>query len=259
MHPYLSGDRPVAIAHRGGALEAPENTMEAFALAVELGYRYLETDAQLTSDGVAVGFHDSVVDRVSNERGAISDWTWADLQDLPINGSPGHVDSDGETGRIASITELLEQFPQTRFNIDAKSNAVVEPLIDAITQSDAYDRVCVGSFSDNRLTHARQLATGNLCTSLGPKAIMVQMLRSFGAPLPRPVGDAIQIPIAERGIPVFSERLLRMSQRDGMAVHMWTINDEAEMGMLLDLGVDGIMTDRPTVLKEQFEERGLAL
>lgn len=249
MHPYLSGPRPIAIAHRGGALEAPENTMEAFEAVVGMGYRYLETDAQLTADGVAVGFHDAVLDRVSDETGAISEWSWADLQLVSIEG----------TGHIASIVQLLERFPECRFNIDAKSDAVVEPLIDAVSLANAYDRVCVGSFSDARLRHARSLATGNLCTSLGPKAIITQMLRSYGMPLPRPVGDAIQVPIAEKGIPVFSERLLERSQQDGLAVHLWTINDEDEMNRLLDLGVDGIMTDRPTALKSIFETRGLEL
>lgn len=249
MHPYLSGDRPIAIAHRGGALEAPENTMEAFVAAVELGYRYLETDAQLTADGVVVGFHDGVLDRVSDEEGAISEWKWADLQSVVIEGK----------GRIASVAELFERFPDSRFNIDAKSDVVVEPLIDAITTADAYDRVCVGSFSDARLHRARALATGNLCTSLGPKAIAAQMLRSYGLPVPRPAGNAIQIPIVEKGIPVFSERLLRKCQRDGLAVHLWTINDEDEMIRLLDLGVDGIMTDTPTVLKQIFESQGLSL
>ncbi len=258
MHPYLTGERPIAIAHRGGALEAPENTIEAFAAAVELGYRYLETDAQLTSDGVAVGFHDDIVDRVSNEVGAISEWTWADLQQLNITGETGETGKAG-TGRIASVSELLERFPEHRFNIDAKSDEVVAPLVDAITNADAYDRVCIGSFSDARLKRARSLATGHLCTSLGPRAIAAQILRSWGVPLPRPAGDALQIPIAERGVPVFSERLLKASQRDGFAVHLWTINDEAEMARLLDLGVDGIMTDRPTVLKQLFEARGLAL
>ncbi len=230
--------------------------MEAFVAAAELGYRYLETDAQLTADGVAVGFHDSMVDRVSNEQGAISEWNWADLQRLTIKGSEGDL-GEVSTGRIASISELLERFPTNHFNIDAKSDEVVEPLIDAITQADAYDRVCLGSFSDARLKRARAIATGNLCTSLGPKAIVVQILRSWGLPLPRPAGDALQIPIAERGVPVFSERLLKAAQRDGFAVHMWTINDEAEMARLLDLGVDGIMTDRPTALKSIFENRGL--
>ena len=249
IHTYLSGPSPVAIAHRGGALEAPENTIEAFDVAVEMGYRFLETDAQLTSDGVAVAFHDDRIDRVSSEVGAIVDWTWSDLREVPING----------TGRLISISELLERFPDRRFNIDAKSDEVVEPLLDAVQSAGALDRICIGSFSDKRISRMRSLAVGDLCTSLGPKGVVKQVLRSLGLPIPAPHGHAIQVPPTSRGIPVITARLVEAAHRDRLAVHAWTIDSAEEMHRLLDLGVDGIMTDRPSVLKAVFEERGLAL
>lgn len=249
LHPYLSGRSPIAIAHRGGALESPENTIEAFEAAVELGYRYLETDAQLTADGVVVAFHDDHIDRVSSEVGAISSWNWADLREVAINGS----------GRLISITELFDRFPDQRFNIDAKSDAVVEPLLDAILHTGAMDRVCVGSFSDKRLSRMRSLTVGNLCTSLGPIAVVKHYLRSLGVPIPAQRANAIQVPPTLRGIPIITTALVETAHRDKMAVHAWTIDSAEEMHRLLDLNVDGIMTDRPSVLKAVFEERGLEL
>jgi len=249
IHPYLDEVAPIAIAHRGGALEEPENTLEAFSAAVDLGYRYLETDVQLTADGVVVAFHDDSIDRVSNETGAISSWQWSELSQVPIEG----------TGRLASIDQLLLDFPDRLFNIDVKSDVVVEPLIDVLERLGAFDRVCVGSFSDARLRQARALATGNLCTSLGPRAVARQYGRTFGSPLPRPIGYALQIPTDFRGVPIITERFVERAHRDGFAVHVWTIDDADQMRELLDLGVDGIMTDRPKVLKAVFEERGLEL
>jgi len=247
VHPYLLGDGPVPIAHRGGALEGPENTIEAFENAVELGYRHLETDAQLSADGVVVAFHDPRIDRVSNEVGAISEWRWADLQELPINGS----------GRLSSIANLLQRFPDAQFNLDAKSDEVAMPLLAVIAEADAFDRVCVGSFSDARLTRMRSQAAGDLCTSFGPRAILRQAIRSQGLPVPIPPGNVIQAPPTFRGLPLITDRFVNKAHDDGLFVHAWTIDEPAEMHRLLDLGVDGIMTDRPSVLKGVFEERGL--
>jgi glycerophosphoryl diester phosphodiesterase len=248
-HPYLDADGPIAIAHRGGALESPENTMDAFETAASLGYRYLETDAQLTADGVVVAFHDSSIDRVSDEHGEISAWRWDELRDVPINGS----------GRLLTITDLLETFPTHRFNLDAKSDVVVGPLIEAIARADAFDRVCLGSFSDERIARMQRLAPPNVCTSYGPRAIIAQFLRSMRLPRGRQPGHAVQVPPEYKGLRLITKRFVSQAHRDGLAVHAWTIDDEVEMHRLLDLGVDGIMTDRPSLLKQVFESRGLEL
>ncbi len=249
-HPYLDHTGPLAIAHRGGALETVENTREAFAYATEVGFRYLETDAQLTRDGVVVAFHDDEVDRVSRETGKINTWDWGDLQQLQING----------TGTLISIADLLEQYPSIRFNIDAKSDEVVEPLLAVLESLEAFDRVCVGSFRDDRLRLARSAREpGEVCTSFGPRGTLRCVLSSFGLPVELPEGYALQLPTHFRGIPLLTSRLIDHAHEVGLVVHAWTIDDEAEMNRLLDLGIDGIMTDRPTLLSSVFAARGLAL
>lgn len=246
-HPYLEVSGPIAIAHRGGAGEAPENTIDAFRSAVALGYTYLETDAQLTADGVVVAFHDSRIDRVSTETGKIADWRWEDLQHVAINGS----------GRLARVDDLFSEFPSARFNLDAKSDRVLEPLLDAIDDASAFDRVCVGSFSERRLRRARERCGAQLCTSFGPRAIVDLLARSRGLPRPVGAGAAVQAPAVFRGIPVITERFVDQAHADGLVVHAWTIDDPAQMRELFDIGIDGIMTDEPTILRSVMEERDL--
>ncbi len=246
-HPYLDAIHPIAIAHRGGAGEAPENTIQAFQAAHDLGYRYIETDAQLTADGVVVAFHDSRIDRVSSESGKIHEWRWNDLRNIAINGE----------GQLSTIRELLSQFPTTRFNFDAKSDQVLVPLLADIENSQAFDRVCIGSFSERRLRRARKLQGTRLCTSFGSGAIIRLVARSRGIGRPLGQGHAAQVPTTFGGIPVINRRFVEQAHADGVVVHAWTIDDPSEMNRLLDLGVDGIMTDRPTVLRTVLESRGM--
>lgn len=249
IHPYLKNAGPIAIAHRGGAEEAPENTLEAFRYAVDLGFRYVETDCHLSSDGVVVAFHDPDLDRVSNEVGPINTWRWDDLAKVPIHGG----------GTMASISQLLEEFPNTRFNIDVKSDEVTLPLLAVIEQHAAHERVCIGSFSDSRLSKVRNDRRGSFCTSFGPLGVLRCVVGSLGLPLRPPPGHALQISPSVRGLPLLSDRLIEYAHDNGLFVHIWTIDDETEMHQLLDLGVDGIMTDRPSTLKHVFDERGLEL
>lgn len=249
VHAYLQSDSPVAIAHRGGALEAAENSREAFEHATSLGYRYLETDAQLTRDGVVVAFHDPALDRTCSLAGPISDREWSELQSAELEGG----------GSLITVDDLLTDFPSARINIDAKSDEVTEPLLDVLDSHDAYDRVCLGSFSDERLRKIRKRVGDDVCTSMGPRDSLRVTLASIGLPLDCPRADALQLPPTFRGVPLITKRLLSHAHKRDLKVHAWTINDEAEMNRLLDLGVDGIMTDRPTLLKDVFEQRGLSL
>jgi glycerophosphoryl diester phosphodiesterase len=245
-HPYLEASGPIAIAHRGGAGESPENTIEAFRAADGLGYRYLETDAQLTKDGVVVAFHDSKIDRVSATSGKISEWSWDDLREVPI----------GECGRLLTVSQLLAEFPNSRFNLDAKSDAVLLPLLEVIDHARAFDRVCIASFSGRRLARARVLH-GDLCTSFGPMEVLNLFARSRGIRRPRSSGQAVQAPVTLRGVRVITQRLVDIAHDEGLVVHAWTIDDADEMNRLLDLGVDGIMTDRPSDLRRVMEQRGI--
>jgi glycerophosphoryl diester phosphodiesterase len=240
-HPFLDWPGPIAFAHRGGALETIENTMEAFTYAVGLGYRYLETDVHVTADGVVVAFHDQDLQRSCGLAGEIGSYTWADLKAARVNGS----------GQIPRLEELLEEFPEARLNIDAKSDQVVPGLSATLRRHAALDRVCIGSFSDRRLVSLRRDLGPNLCTSLGPA--QVASLRVATRPAGR--GHAAQVPAQHRGIPVVTPRFVEAAHRNDIAVHVWTIDDPDEMKKLLDMKVDGIMTDRPSLLKQVLQER----
>ena len=220
--------------------------MPAFAHAVGLGYRYLETDAHLTADGVVVAFHDDVLDRVTDRSGAISDLPWAEVARARVDGEP-----------IPRLADLLATWPEVRVNIDPKHDAVVGPLADLLHRTNSVDRVCIGSFSDQRLAELRRRLGPRLCTSLGPTGTARLKAASWRAPVGRMRAPCAQVPVASRGVVITDQRFVAAAHRRRIQVHVWTIDDPAEMHRLLDLGVDGIMTDQPAVLKEVLESRGL--
>ncbi len=251
MHPYLDHAGPIAFAHRGGAIDQPENTMPAFQNAVDLGYRYVETDVHVTSDGVLVAFHDPTLDRVTDRTGAINEMRWSDVAQARVTGL------DGTVAPIPRLDELLAAFPTLRVNIDPKADTSVEPLIRALRAAECLDRVCVGSFSDQRLDRFRAAFGSDICLGLGTRAIVELRLSSWRVPMRRPTAQAAQVPTHSRGVRVVDPRFVETAHRHGLAVHVWTIDDADEMRRLLDLGVDGIMTDRPGILRDVFIERGL--
>ena len=244
--PYLDHPGILAFAHRGGAGDLPENTMSAFARAVSLGYRYLETDVHLTADGVVVAFHDDVLDRVTDGNGAISSLPWSEVSQARVD---GHA--------IPRLDELLECFPKVRVNIDPKHDAVVGPLADLVLEFGAVERVGIGSFSDRRLAEMRRRCGPKLCTSLGPRGVARLKAAARGLPVGRLPSPCAQVPRRARGVAVTDRRLIDAAHRRGMQVHVWTVDDAAEIEHLLDLGVDGLMTDRLEVLKEVLERRGV--
>ena len=244
--------RFVAMAHRGGWLtpaDAPrENTAYAFRRAVELGYRYVETDVRTTADGELLAFHDDLLDRVTDATGRVDSLSWADLAGVRIGG----VDP------IPRFADLLEEFPDTRFNIDLKDAGSVRPLAEAVQRLEAEDRVCVGSFSGARLNAFRRLAP-HVLTATTPAAV-AWATHAFGLRrLIVDAGAAMQIPMRHKGAPLKLVRgdVVRLSHATGRVVHVWTVNDEAEMHRLIDLGVDGLVSDDITMLKRVLRERGL--
>ena len=246
---YLDTALPIAFAHRGGAAEGDENSMAAFGRAVAAGYRYLETDVHATSDGVAVVFHDDSLDRVFGRPGRIEDLTWADVCTLRADGEPV----------VPQLIDLLDAWPDVRLNIDMKHDSAVDPTIEALWKCNARDRVLLASFSDRRIRWVRQLCGPRQATSLGQREVAA--LR-FGAWYGRglagfvPGVAAVQVPRRYARIRVVDARFVRHAHRLGLQVHVWTIDEPAEMHELLDLGVDGIMTDRIEVLREVLEQRG---
>lgn len=241
-HPYLDWPAPIAFAHRGGASEAPENTMPAFERAVELGYTYLETDVHVTADGVVVAFHDADLSRTCGRPGLIGDLPWSELSTVRVDGREP----------IPLLEDLLDSFPGARLNIDCKADSAVAGLAAAIRRTSSLDRVCLGAFSDRRLRRLRTLLGTGVCTSYGPAQVAALRLsrRVVGG------GQAVQVPTRAGRVVVVTEQFVRTAHRRGLQVHVWTIDDPDEMRRLLDLGVDGIMTDRPGVLKDVLTDRG---
>ncbi len=250
MTGYLDGDGPRAFAHRGwhtGDLAGCENSMAAFGRAVAEGYRYLETDVHATADGVLIAFHDFRLDRVTDGRGRISALSWDEVRTARIGGREP----------IPLMAEVLASFPSTRFNIDPKTDAAVGPLVDLLRSSGATDRVGLGSFSDARLTSLRQALGTAVATSLGPRAVTRLSLASrFGGAPPAAGAVAAQVPVRYGLLPVVTPKFVAAAHRTGLEVHVWTIDDPAEMRRLLELGVDGLMTDRPDLLRQVLDERG---
>ena len=248
--PFLGLEGPLAIAHRGGGAERPENTMAAFEHAVDLGYRCIETDVRATRDRVAVLLHDECLDRLTGRIGPLAARDWRELADLRVNG----------TESIPRLDDVLHAWPDLRLIVDPKADDAVGPLIEVLRRTNARDRVCIGSFSAHRLRWVRTDVPG--CTSCSPFEAVRLRAESWGLPTGTLEADCAQVPprqslLGDLSIPVVDAAFLRAAHARGMPVQVWTVDEEAEMERLLDLGVDGIMSDHVTVLKGVFERRNL--
>jgi glycerophosphoryl diester phosphodiesterase len=245
--PFLDHPGPIAFAHRGGAAEAPENSWTAFEHAISLGYRYMETDVRATADGVAVAMHDPTLDRVAGRPGVLSKMAWAEVRESPL-----------EDGRqIPRLEELLTAWPAIRWNIDLKQPEAIAPVVDVLRRTASLDRVLVAAFSDRRSARARAALGPNLATGAGRWTVAALVAAKVVALVPvRTQAAAAQVPVQQRGVPIVDAAFVRVCHQAGLAVHVWTIDEPHTMEQLLDLGVDGIMTDRPTTLKQVLEKRG---
>ena len=236
--PYFEPSLPRVFAHRGLATSAPENTLLAFSAAVGLGVQFIETDVHGSSDGVAVISHDRDLTRLAGIRSAVSDYSMEQLRGIDLGHGQG----------FSSLAETLDAFPETRFNIDIKSLDAVQPTVDAIRSANATARVLVTSFSEaRRLAAVRQLP--GVATSAGARRFAGALVA--GKLALRPVlgrvlreVDCVQIPETYGPIRITTPPMIARLHAAGVEVHVWTINDESTMHALLDLGVDGLVTDR---------------
>lgn len=248
-YPFLDSDGPIAFAHRGGAADGLENSLAAFAGAVDLGYRYLETDVHATADGVLLAFHDHTLDRVTDRVGRVARLPWSAVSRARIGGREP----------IPRLEDLLGTWPDIRVNVDVKEAAALRPLVDTIRRTNALDRVCVASFSERRLAYVRRELGPRLCTSLGPRGVMLLRAaatsRAAAVLAPRGVPCA-QVPDRLGRLRVVTPALVELAHARGQRVHVWTVDDAADMHRLLDLGVDGIMTDRIHTLRDVLVARG---
>nr|MBO2501326.1 glycerophosphodiester phosphodiesterase [Thermoanaerobacterales bacterium] len=220
--------------------------MAAFEAAVRQGYRYLETDAHATADGVLVAFHDDRLDRLTDRTGLIGDLPWAEVRAARVRGRD----------EIPLLEDLLTAWPDVRVNIDPKHDAAVDPLVELIERTGTVDRVCIGSFSDRRLARIRARLGPRICTSMGPRQVARLVAASRGLPAGSFSAACVQVPTKRGPVPLVTDRFLAAAHQRGLQVHVWTIDDPDEMHRLLDMGVDGIMTDRTDVLKSVLVERG---
>jgi glycerophosphoryl diester phosphodiesterase len=240
---------PLAFAHRGGAAAGDENTAAAFGRAIALGYRYLETDVHATADGVPVVLHDPDLERVSGTAGLVAGLRWADLATVRVGGAAA----------VPRLDDVLDAWSQTRFNIDVKADAAAGPAVAAVQRVGAQDRVLLASFDDGRLVRLRALAGPRVVTSLGRRAVARLRAASLAGLRFRPAATVVaaQVPVRHGRLTVVDRRLLACAHRAGLQVHVWTVDEPDEIRRLLDLGVDGIMTDRVETLRDVYAERGL--
>lgn len=260
-HPFLDGPFPRAFAHRGwhhGELAGMENSLAAFRCAAAEGYRYLETDVRATRDGVVVVMHDPTLDRTTDASGEVEKLNWARVRTARVGGREP----------VCQLADLLEELPEALLNIDVKADSAVVPVLELLRRTSVWHRVCLASFSEARLQRLRRAAGPGLLTSMGPASAATLRLRSVSL-FPRTVrgtvrgsgvapmrGELVQLPLRVCGIPVIDHTLVRYAHHCGLEVHVWTVNRAAEMNALLNLGVDGVMTDRPDVLREVLRARG---
>jgi glycerophosphoryl diester phosphodiesterase len=257
VHPFLDVDGPLAMAHRGFAPDGLENTMAAFAAAVALGVTHVETDVHATHDGQVVAFHDPLLDRVSDGRGAISSLTWAEVRRVRVGGREP----------VPLLADLLDAWPDLRVNIDVKDWPSVRPLADLLRGRGVLDRVCVASFDDRRSAAVRgALGRGlasRLATSPGRRGVARWRM---GSAVPGRSGFrlarsgtaghvAVQVPVGAGPLRVVTRRSVDVAHGLGVQVHVWTVNDPEDMRRLLDLGVDGLISDRADVLQRVLRER----
>ncbi len=250
VRPFLGLEGPLAIAHRGGGAERPENTMAAFEHAVGLGYRCIETDVHATRDRVAVVYHDDDLERLTGRSGPVAARDWRELATFRLN----------ETEAIPRLEDVLGTWPDLRLVVDPKADDVVGPLIEVLRRTNARDRVCIGSFSARRLRWIRADAPGY--TSCSPFEVVRLRAESWSVRMGRLEANCAQVPprqtiFGDISIPVVDDAFVRAAHARGMPVQVWTIDEEAEMERFLDLGVDAIMSDQVTRLKAVFERRNI--
>ena len=258
MRPFLSHEHPLRFGHRGSNLLWPQNTMVAFQWAMDLGLRYLETDVHATRDGRVVTFHDDRLEQLTDGRGLVWERDWEDLLSLdaayhfdPRRGYPLR----GTGVRIPLLEEVLAAFPRCLLNLDLKQAGIEELLAGELARLGAEDRVLVGSFHDGRVARFRRASGGRVATSAGPREVLAALGACRLGRLPGGAADAYQVPEQAGPLRVLGERFVEAAHRAGKQVHVWVVNEPADMHRLLDLGVDGIVSDRADLLVRVVAQR----
>ena len=255
---------PVNLAHRGASAHAPENTMEAFRLAVETGAGGLELDVHLSRDGYIVVIHDPTLDRTTDGTGAVARMTLDELRglDAGYNFSPDGGEMLPYRGLnlcIPTLAEVLREFPGVAVNIDMKADlpGIEAAVLNVLREADAEGRALVVSSRRSAVRRFRRISGGRISTgaSRWETGVFLASCRLYLERLLVPAYDALQVPLTHRGIPLVNRRFVEAAHGRNVRVDAWTINEAGEMRRLLDLGVDAIMTDRPETLAGVLRER----
>lgn len=256
-HPYLTLESPIRLAHRGSRVLWPENTLPAFQGAVDLGYRYVETDVRITQDHVVVVFHDATLERTTNGAGRVNEWQFDDVRRLDAAyrfDEPHGFPQRGSDVTVSSLEEVLLTWPEVHFNIDIKGRRMAWHVAEVVKRLNREESTLIGSFSDRRVGRYRRIMGDPVATSAGPAVVAAMFAASrIGRTVHRPV-QAYQLPYDYRMLPL-DRRLIDAVHASGAHVHAWTVNKPHDMMRLLDMGVDGIVTDRPDVLNEVLANR----
>ena len=245
FHKYLKNKTPVAIAHRGGSNSGIENTMEAFENAINMGFKIIETDIQITKDKKLVVFHDLTLDRLTNTKGLVKDKTWNELKKIKILGKYS----------IPLLSDIFDKWPKIKINIDPKNDECIDYLISFLREYNYFEKICIGSFSGKRLQRLRKEFGPKLCTSAGPFEVLKLKLFSLINLSISIDANCVQVPLKYYGINIIDKNFIKFCQSQNLMVHVWTINDILEIERLLDLGVNGIISDNIEGLKKIFKKK----
>ena len=243
MKTYLQYDGLTVLAHRGGADESFENTLESFDYSKNLGCKFIETDVQVSADGIPYIFHDDDLKRILNISSRFDSLSSQEIDKLKIF----------DQYRIPKLEEALNEFPDISFQIDFKTDEVVAPALDVIKKTKSFERICVASFNSERLKRVRSTYP-DLCISMGPNEVIKTLISSFGLYKGAIDGDCLQIPIRYYGVRVVTKRFVKYLKSRGLKIMVWTINDVKTFEYLIELKVDGIITDKPKLLFETLSK-----
>ena len=244
MKNYLNYNFLAVLAHRGGSLESSENTFESFDYSISLGCKFIETDVQLSSDGIPYIFHDNNLKRQFGINKLFHSLTAEEIDKLRIDG----------LHEIPKLRDVLHKYRETYFQIDVKTDEVVIPALEVIYEMNANDRVCIASFSSKRLKLVREKYS-NICISMGPVELIKLILKSFGFYKKAIPGDCIQVPIYRYGFKIVTKRFVKFVKKSKLKIMVWTINDQKTMKKLIAMNVDGIITDKPKKLFNILDNR----
>ena len=239
MKSYLNYSGLAVLAHRGGSIESLENTIESFQYSTSLGCKFIETDVQVSSDGIPYIFHDETLKRLTGMNKQFSKLNSKEIDRLRIF----------KSHKIPRLDETLKTFPDTYFQIDVKTDEVAMPALNVIYQNNAQDRVCIASFNSKRLLRVSKKYP-DICLSMGPNEVAKMLLSSFGLYKKNIMGDCLQVPMHYYGIRVVTKRFVDFIHSKGLKICVWTINDKKTFNKLIKMKVDGIITDKPKLLYE---------